>query len=103
MKFILDEKDGNFIKRINEDIADKTNNVPLIVNQFNKNYYIQFEVTDIAKACNFITCLLYYDETRKQAEEILGIKMTALNYSGLGDLSEVKEDLRKLLDKVEKL
>ena len=103
MKFILDEKDGNFIKRINEDIANKTDYIPLIVNELGKNYYIQFEVTDIAKACNFITCLLYHNETRKQAEEILGIKMTALNYSGLGDLSEVKEELRKLLYKVENL
>lgn len=98
MKIIFDEKDENLINAINEDIS-KGELPPLFINEFNKKYYLEFECVDIAKANLFIHKMLGCD--KDNVPEDLGIKPNAINYRGLGDLTDVKETLRNLLAKLE--
>ena len=103
MKFVLDERDENFIRRVNEDINNGESPI-LYVNELNRKYYIEFECTDIGKANAFVHKLLgNHNDDGKDVEDNLGIRVNALNYKGLGDLTDIKEDLRKLLYKLDQM
>lgn len=104
MKFILEKGDENIINGINKDINDgiDLDTLPLYLSRTDKKYYIEFKCADIAKANAFI-CLLMNPkpEIQQYVKDSLGIDVLALNFRGLGDLTDIKEDLRKLLDKLE--
>ena len=107
MKFVLEERDEKFINGLNKDIAENKNNtpfVPLSVDDMDKRYYIEFKCSDIAKANNFILTLLNHNEEFQQhIKDTLGIDVLALNYRGLGDISDIKEDLIKVVNKLERM
>ena len=102
MKFVLEERDTNYIDKINKDIQ-YGECPPLFVNQIGKRYYIEFECTDIAKANNFVFDMMN-SRNEEQLEEVLGIRVNCINYcNGDTKLNELKETLKDFLYKLENM
>lgn len=103
MKIILDEKEQSVINRVDEDIKERGNDIPLYVNQYNTKYMLDFTVVDLAKANLFISSVLgrSYPETVKEIEDKLGIHITALRYDT--DVEDVKNVLREALARLENM
>lgn len=83
MRIIITEKDRNMIDLINEDLKGNKD-IPLLLNKTDKDYWIRFRVTDIAKANNFIW-QLFYDKFEDIDEGCIkrefGLDIKALDYS----------------------
>lgn len=106
MKFILEERDERLINAINKDIEAgiDLDTLPLYVSRTDKKYYIEFKCSDTAKANNFINFLMNPNpEIQQYVKDSLGIDVLALNFRGLGDLSELKNDLQKLITKLDNM
>lgn len=103
VKIELDEKDKNLIDKINRDLDDGVENLPVFINA-KRNYSVSFDVTDIAKANNFIYEVVMCPdrERNKQIEDLLGVSFTSINYS-TGDvkLSELKQKIKEFLHELD--
>ena len=104
MKFILEEKDESYIKRVNEDLAEGKC-PPLAVNSTDANYYLVFKCADVAKANNFILELLAMKQSESnEIEDKLGINVLQLRYDGNNAIAgELKEYLKDLLNRLENM
>lgn len=102
MKIEFEEKDIKRIDGINEDIANNQSPI-LFVNEVGKNYYINFECVDIAKANNFIWMLMTENkDIKKEIEDKFGIKINSINYcEGDNKLHTLKAYLKRFLDELE--
>ena len=106
MKFILEKCDENLINNINKDInaGVDLDTLPVYLSRTDKRYYIEFKCNDIAKANNFICLLMNPNpEIQQYVKDSLGIDVLGLNFRGIGDISELKEDVLKLLNKLERM
>lgn len=97
MKIIKSEKDENFEKNLKADL-DKGESIPLLVSQLDKDYWIRFRVTDIAKANCFIQQLFYnkFEDTNVNTD--LGLKIMSLDYSN--GKAEAISMLENILDQL---
>lgn len=80
MKIIKSEKDENFEKNLTADL-DKGESIPLLVSQPDKDYWLRFRVTDIAKANCFIQHLFYNKFEGTNVNTDLGLEIMSLDYS----------------------
>ena len=106
MKIILEEKDLRFVENINKDIEEVgLNNIPLYVNECDRNYYINFSCIDIAKANRFVLMLMTSDqETREMIEDTFGIRVNSLNYChGDNRVAELKEYLQEFINRLDQM
>lgn len=103
MKFILEEHDLRNIDNINKDIQDGQD-PPLFVSYTpGKRYYLEFETTDIAKANTFVVNMMNSNNA-KYIEEILGINIKCIAYSGPDrKIDSIKEFLRNALNELERM
>ena len=102
MKIELEEKDINYINRVNEDISNGEL-PPLFVNEVGRDYFINFKCLDRAKANSFILSLLNPARS-KEMEEKFGIQFNSLNYcEGDNKIATLKEYLRSFLDTLENI
>ena len=101
MKFELEEKDKNYIDRINEDL--NSGETPLLfINQLGKEYTFKFMCTDIAKANLFASMLL--GENVDKLNKMFGIEVLSLNYNCLeGERDRVKQILQDCIDKLDSI
>lgn len=102
MKLIFDNEDEVIMEKIN------TGKIPsnrLLYNKKDQEYSLNFKITDIAKANNFLFTL--FDMTGTPSEETkdlisaTGIKITSCNYfSAKTDFNrnELKEQLQRIVD-----
>lgn len=78
MKFELTDQDQSYINKINND---KDKEIPLFVNELNKEYYFTFIPVDLAKANCFAASLMNPNrDFIEMMEEQCGIKVTAISY-----------------------
>ena len=101
MKFILDERDEKIIIAVNRSISEDNKSFPLYLSEIGKKYYIEFEVTDIAKANALMWTLLSSNkEANTEVKDKLGINVTALLYQNPKE--EIKNYLRNLIEEIDK-
>lgn len=99
MKIILEDEDKKYINRVNADLKTG-NDVPLFLPR-KGSYSVSFDVTDIAKANNFLleVVMIQSSERTKEIEEKFGVKFTSVNYfSGDEKLNELKEYIRSFME-----
>lgn len=97
MKILLEERDINYINRVNEDLANGEL-PPLFMNEVGKDYYINLTCLDIAKANSFILDLCAPAKV-EEMEEKFGIRFNSINYChGDNKLIELKDYLQRFLD-----
>lgn len=102
MKFELEEKDKNYIDRVNEDL-DSGENPPLFIGKLIKEYTFKFKCTDIAKANLFVSIFMNPDYTNL-INEIFGIEILSLNYNGLeGERNRVKKILQDCINELDRI
>ena len=103
MKIELEESDINYINRVNEDLDARLNSIPLLCNEINKNYNINFTCLDRAKANSFILGLCS-PHMAKEIEEKFGIRINSINYChGDNKLTELKDYLQTFLNELEQI
>ncbi len=104
MKFILEDRDQRNIDNINKDLQGGINDCPLFVSgEPGKKYYLEFEVTDIAKANTFVANMLLTSKS-KEVRDTLGIDIKCLAYSGPDrKIDGIKEFLRNALNELERM
>lgn len=93
MKIIKSENDKNFEKNIKADL-DKGESIPLLASQPDKDYWIRFRVTDVAKANCFIYQLFYNKFEDINVNTDLGLDIKSFDYSnGKSEAISMLEDL----------
>lgn len=78
MKIILDESDLRYIEKIDSRLA-LGESFPMFIGNKERPYWIEIEVTDIAKANNFVMAM-NDPVSRKELSEKCGIKISAICY-----------------------
>ena len=99
MKIEFDEKDREYIDRINKDL-EAGEDIPLFINQVGNTYYINFTCTDVAKANAFVMEFL---RPRGNMEEF-GIHVNSLNFcEGDNKVYQLKEYLQNFLNQLDEI
>lgn len=98
MKVVMDLQDKDYIERVNH-ILQSGEDLPLLLNEKNKKYYLEFECDDLAKANAFIYNLVFQIKEHRQDT---GITATVLNYS-LMSRQEITNILQDAMRKIDKL
>lgn len=98
MKVVMDLQDKDYIERINHMLQGEED-LPLLLTEKNKKYYIEFECDDLAKANAFISNLVFQIEEHTQDT---GITATALKYSIISR-QEVEGILQEAMRKINDL
>lgn len=100
MKVDIEERDMNYINRVNADL-DKGENVPLFINKKGKEYYIKFVCDDVAKANNFVMDLIMRQDN-KENEEKFGVHFLSLNYChGDDKIERLKSKIQEFINELE--
>ena len=101
MEFVVTDKGKHFIDGINKDL-EAGENIPLLVPEKDRNYFINFTCTDVAKANLFAYTLMY--NRNIDLEEVLGIRVNSFNYcQGDSKVGELKDYLRAFLDRLDRM
>lgn len=97
MKIEFEEKDNIFIDNINKELNNE-NKLALFIDKKDRNFYLEFTCTDVAKANAF---LMYFmiNASCKELEEKFGIRLSSLKYS-LANTNELKDRLQSIIDEL---
>ena len=103
MKIILDDVDINYINCVKEEMKNGKERPLIVGNQPGNNYYLNFTVTDVVKANNFILTLLDSSpEYRKELEEVAGICVNSFNFcSGDTKINRLKDILQSFINQLD--
>ena len=103
MKFILEDHDLRNIDNINKDLQDGLQPPLFVSGEPGKKYYLEFEITDIAKANTFVANMMNRHNA-KYIDETLGIDIKCIAYSGPDrKIDSLKEFLRNALNELERM
>ena len=97
MKIEFTERDTDIINAIDEDLRNSSDPV-LLVDELNKDYWIRFKVTDIAKANNFINQLYLNKIENIDTKDDLGIDVRSIDFSH--DVDRIIGRLENLLNEL---
>lgn len=103
MKIVLEDREKDYIKRINESLSTD-NPIPVFCGE-KKGYSLSFDVVDIAKANTFVSYLMTPNtETVKEIEDTLGVRITSINYvTGDIKLNELKAKLQNFMEELNRI
>ena len=101
MKIVLEDSDYKYINRINEDLKNNDEDIPLFVRK-DMEPSIKFKVVDAAKANAFAWFLMSKNNIDNLREDA-GIEVLSINYSDDIIKGKVKQILQDLLVEIDKL
>ena len=97
MKIILDESDLKYIARVDSRLS-AGESFPLFLAMKKRSYWLEIEVTDIAKANNFVMAM-NDPAAKKELSEKCGIEITAICFEKDSVMvKSLKERIRWVLE-----
>lgn len=100
MKIEFDDKDLEYIDKLNEDLRNGED-IPLFVHSRDKKYNIEFTCYDIAKANMFLSYIMNPRNTI-ELREYLGINITGIKYDIKDDaLMNLRDYLQKMINDID--
>lgn len=101
MKIEFENGDLDYIERVNTDIINCTNDIPLLIKK-GKTYYINFTCKDAAKANAVILELM--NSSYNGLEETTGMQINSLNLcNGDEKVGELKDLLKSFMERLDTL